>query len=292
MHGGLVNGVTVSQRLNGPSAPGWTDIDTFEQVFEHGRVTAAIALTPASGRGGSTQATRPRDAEQLALLQKVQALQQRVRQVEGASSAPTLTTVPGLAELLPHGGLRPGTTYSVAGSASLAMALLAGPSTAGTWCGVIGAPEFGAEAAAALGVDLSRVVFVPDPGHRWVTVTAAMVDVLGIVLVKPPVPVHQGEAARLNARLRQRGATLVAMGAWPQSEARLTIVDSSWLGLGDGYGHLTARLATVSVDSRSGRARTGRIWLPAADARIRPADTGADAAGVTQDEQLAVRAVG
>ena len=268
-------------------------------------MTAAIALTPASGldglsRGGSTQAGSPqagrsRDAEQLALLQKVQALQQQVRQVEGASSAPTLATVPGLAELLPHGGLRPGTTYSVTGSASLAMALLAGPSTAGTWCGVIGAPEFGAEAAAALGVDLSRVVFVPDPGHRWVTVTAAMIDVLGVVLVKPPMPVHQGEAARLNARLRQRSATLVAMGTWPQSEARLTIIDSSWHGLGDGSGHLTARLATVSVDSRSGRARTGRIWLPAADARIRPAEPGTGDGTVTDtetetDEQL-VRAV-
>jgi len=266
-------------------------------VFEHGQVTAAIALTPASGldgssQRGSTQATRPRDAEQVALLQKVQALQQRVRQVEGASSAPTLATVPGLAELLPHGGLRPGTTYSVTGSASLAMALLAGPSTAGTWCGVIGAPQFGAEAAAALGVDLSRVVFVPDPGHRWVTVVAAMVDVLGVVLVKPPVPVHQGEAARLNARLRQRGATLVAMGMWPQSEACLTIVDSSWLGLGDGHGHLTARLATVSVDSRSGRARTGRIWLPAGDARIRPADTDTGDGTVTgTDERLSARAV-
>jgi len=287
-------------------------------VFEHERVTAAIALTPAtdlngstqagltqagltqagSTQAGSTQAGRPRDAEQLALLQKVQALQQQVRQVEGASSAPTLATVPGLAELLPHGGLCPGTSYSVTGSASLAMALLACPSTAGTWCGVIGAPEFGAEAAAALGVDLSRVVFVPDPGHRWVTVAAAMIDVLGVVLVKPPMPVHQGEAARLNARLRQRGAILVAMGAWPQSEARLRIVGSSWLGLGDGYGHLTARLATVSVDGRSGRARTGRVWLPAPDARIRPADidteigSGIGSDGSTHDDQLAARAVG
>lgn len=232
----------------------------------------------------------------MALLQKVQALQQRVHQVEGASSAPALATVPGLAELLPHGGLRPGTTYSVTGSASLAMALLAGPSTAGTWCGVVGAPEFGAEAAAALGVDLSRVVFVPDPGNRWVTVTAAMVDVLGVVLVKPPVPVHSGEASRLNARLRQRGGILVSMGAWPQSEARLSIVDSSWRGLGDGHGHLTARLATVSVDSRSGRARTGRIWLPAADARIRPVDAAEAGTAIVDgstdtDDELAVRAV-
>jgi hypothetical protein len=220
-------------------------------------------------------------------MQKVQALQQRVRQVEGASSAPPLATVPGLAELLPHGGLRPGTTYSVAGSASLAMALLAGPSTAGTWCGVIGAPEFGVEAAAALGVDLSRVVFVPDPGHRWVTVTAAMIDVLGVVLVKPPTPVHQGEAARLNARLRQRGAILVAMGMWPQSEARLTIIDSSWRGLGAGHGHLTARLATVSVDGRGGRALTGQVWLPAADARIRPVE----ATEVAVTDEPSVRAV-
>jgi hypothetical protein len=239
-------------------------IDTIEQVFEHGRVTAAPAIDLRSE-------VRPRNAEEVALLQKVRDLQQRVRQVEGANSAPTLETVPALGDLLPHGGLRPGASYAV-GSTSLAMALLAGPSTAGTWCGVIGAPEFGAEAATALGVDLSRVVFVPDPGYRWVTVAAAMIDVLGLVLVKPPGPVHQGEAARLSARLRQRGSTLLAMGSWPQAEARLTILDNTWIGLGDGFGHLNARIATVSVDSRGGRVRTGRLWLPGADAQVRPVE--------------------
>ena len=52
---------------------------------------------------------------------------------------------PALAGLL-DGGLQPGAAYSVSGGALL-LALLAEPSQAGSWCGVVGIPELGAEAA-------------------------------------------------------------------------------------------------------------------------------------------------
>ena len=38
------------------------------------------------------------------------------------------------------------------------MALLVGPSQAGSWCAVIGMPEFGVEAAEGMGIDLDRLV--------------------------------------------------------------------------------------------------------------------------------------
>ncbi|HWI31582.1 MAG TPA: hypothetical protein VNT50_08815, partial [Microbacterium sp.] len=76
---------------------------------------------------------------------------------------PVLPAHPALAALLPGGGLRPGAAYSVAPSASLLFALLGPPSRAGSWCGAVGMPQFGAEAAEAMGVDLERLVLIPDP---------------------------------------------------------------------------------------------------------------------------------
>src|SRR4051794_15451831 len=98
----------------------------------------------------------------------VRELQSRIRQMQSTKLAVrTLPTLPALADLLPGGGRRVGASYSVEGSASLAMALMAGPAANGAWCGVVGMPEFGAEAAAGLGIDLTRVVLVPRPGEQW-----------------------------------------------------------------------------------------------------------------------------
>jgi hypothetical protein len=148
--------------------------------------------------------------------------------------------------------------------------MMAGPSAEGAWCGVVGMPSFGAEAARGLGVDLERLVLVPDPERDWLSVVAALVDALTVVVVRPPGEVTPGEASRLSARLRTRGAMLIAVGSWPGSEARLEVQSSTWTGLGEGEGYLTARQATVAVSGR-GAAKQHHLWLPASDGTIRPA---------------------
>ncbi|HET7328650.1 MAG TPA: hypothetical protein VFJ14_15350 [Nocardioidaceae bacterium] len=192
----------------------------------------------------------------------------------GQSQAQTLATVPALGELLPGGALRAGTAYSVESSTALAMALMAGPSAAGAWCGVVGLPGFGAEAAAALGVNLDRLVLVPEPGTGWRSVVGALIDALTVVVVAPPVEVSTAEASRLGARLRQRGGVLVVCGSWPQCEARLSVSDSSWVGLGAGHGHLSGRQVTVLAQGRGTavRPRRTRLWLPDARGEITFAD--------------------
>jgi len=200
----------------------------------------------------------------------------RARRLHGGESQPqALDTHPALTGLLPGGALRAGAAYSVEGSTTLAMALMAGPSAAGGWCGVVGIPGFGAEAAAALGVDLDRLVLVPQPGPGWLSVVTALVDALTVVVVAPPAQVGAAEAARLAARLRQRDGILVACGPWPQTEASLTVSDSGWWGLGAGHGHLTGRQVSVLAQGRGTavRPRRMRLWLPDAEGRIRLADT-------------------
>jgi hypothetical protein len=194
----------------------------------------------------------------------VSELQRQVHRMEGAALSRRLPVVPALADLLE---LRTGTTVAV-GSATLAMALLAGPSSAGEWAAVVGVPDLGVEAAAELGVDLSRTILVPEPGEHWLSVTAGLVDTVGVVLVRPPAGVSEHEASRMSARLRQRDAVLLALGEWPRAQVRLSTVSTEWLGLGQGYGHLAGRRIQVTVRTTTAPTRTASVLLPAAEGLV------------------------
>ncbi len=190
-------------------------------------------------------------------------LQERIRQLQTPRlGRPGLPTHPTLARLLPGGALQEGATYSVDRSLTLLMLLLAAPSAAGTWCGVVGVPEFGVEAAAGFGIDLERLVLVPRPGDQWLAATAALADAMGIIVTRPPRQASDASVARLSARLRKRGATMLVLGSWPQSEAMLSITGSVWTGIGAGHGNLGRREATVTVTSKAaGRPRSARLVL-------------------------------
>jgi hypothetical protein len=198
----------------------------------------------------------------LAVPEEVAALRSLITDREATRlEAASLPTPPDLAALVPGGTLRRGASYAVEGSLSLIMALLAAPSRAGSWCGVVGLPSFGIEAAAGFGVQLERLVLVPTPAEHWLTVTAAFVDVLGVVVVRPARTVSAADAARLGARLRQRGCTLLVAGPWPHASARLGIRANHWTGLGQGFGHLTGREATVTATGLPGPDRSVRMPL-------------------------------
>src|SRR5690606_18161459 len=113
-------------------------LDLFEHMFEYCRMNAAAPLP---------------------------LLQQRIDEMQPLRlDERTLPTARGLAPLLPGGALKAGATYAVRGSWQLALAFLAEASQGGAWCGVLGCPAFGAEAAASLGIALDRCVLIPDPG--------------------------------------------------------------------------------------------------------------------------------
>lgn len=202
----------------------------------------------------------------------VHRLRAQLERVQGRKlDAPVLPALPALAALLPGGGLRAGSAYSIAASSSLLAALLAAPSQAGSWCGVVGMPQFGAEAAEGLGVDLSRLVLIPEPGARWLAVTATIAEVLPVVAVRPAGRASDGDVSRLAARLRDRGAVLLVQGPWAQAEAAIGLADPDWTGLGDGHGYLSGRELTVTVTSRrSPVPRRGRMLLPAVDGGLVP----------------------
>jgi len=179
----------------------------------------------------------------------VEQLRERVAALEGGPARVPVPVHPGLSGAV---SLHAGGTYGV-DSASLALALAAGASQAGEWVGFAGWGDLGVEAAADLGIALERTVLVPDPGEHWLEVTAALVDVLKVVVLRPPVDVGAlapRAAGVLESRLRTRSAVLVVWGDWPRCEARLSLEDSRWEGLGvgpGGHGGLRSRHTRLVV---------------------------------------------
>jgi hypothetical protein len=244
------------------------DVDAIEHVFDHGQMVPGLTL--AADRAAP-------DAPEQGVT--VQQLRDRIRGMQDGVPRLPVATPSALAGLVQ---LRTGGSYEV-DSAALAMALLAGPSQEGAWSAVVGAADFGVEAAAELGVDLTRTVLVPDPGELWLEVTAALVDVVTMVLLRPPAGVSQRVAGRLGARLRKRSSVLVALGSWPGSEASLSLRESTWLGADHGHGRLRTRRVVVDVRRGSAPPRRADLWLPDGSGRLARPETPT----ATLDEALA-----
>jgi hypothetical protein len=227
----------------------------------------------------STTLTRENSKESLA------ALAERTRPT-ASSQTRLLPVAPPLAGLFPDRSLRRGSTIvvtgagtpgradgtrgggSVSGGITLALALLAGASQAGSWSAAIGIPGVGAVAARDLGIDLDRFALVPRPGAAWAEATAAMIDGADLVVLCPPFPPRPAMARRLIARARERRAVLIVVpgrAGWPEGpDLRLTIDAVHWDGIGNGEGYLRRRRMTVTATGRRSATRPIQqpLWLP------------------------------
>lgn len=192
------------------------------------------------------------------------------------SDLPLIPVPAALAPILPEGGLQVGTTYSLSSSPGLIGALLAGASRTGAWCAAVGMPTLGVEALAGHGVELERLLLVPAPGPRWLSVVSALSEVVPLIAVRPVTAVREAEVSRLGARLRDRGCTLLLVSGpvsagtagsgasvWPQSEGTIHVHDPHWQGLGDGWGALQECEVTVTARTRrSPVPQSVRVRLP------------------------------
>lgn len=190
--------------------------------------------------------------------QVVEQLRERISAMQGAPARMPVPTHPLLEGLV---RLEAGGSY-VVDSAPLALMLAAGASQAGEWVGFAGWPDFGAEAAQRLGIDLRRTVLVPEPGDLWLEVTAALVDVLKIVVLRPATLVDPRSASVLEARLRSRSSALVVWGDWPRADARLSVGRVRWQGVERGRGRLCERRVQVVVRRGGGPPVEAELSLP------------------------------
>lgn len=213
--------------------------------------------------------------------------------------------LPPFADLLGRPGLRRGGTVVVSGThvpgaTSLLLGLLAGPSGEGAWCAVVGLPDLGLAAADELGVALSRLLLVPEPGPRLAQVAGALIEGCDLVCVRPSAALAAPDARRLAARARERRAVLVVAtghvpmrgvpgGApggtprrgerppWPEApDVRLEVAAGRFSGPGQGDGRLTGHLVEVAALRRRAAPEELRrwMWLPGPDGRVALARAG------------------
>ena len=187
-----------------------------------------------------------------------------------------------LGGLLPDGGLRRGSVVTLAGAAgttSVLLPLLAAATTTGEWVAVVepGA-TLGGAAIEEAGVALERCAIVRHvPPNRWTVAVAALLEGAALVAAWVPAGVRLGDARRLTARARERGAVLVALESvpgvrsvpWPAEAAlRLRVQSGSWRSAGSSIfepdsdfeipGLLSERDLQVRVEGR-GAAREGLV---------------------------------
>jgi hypothetical protein len=237
--------------------------------------------------------TRKNSKESLALLAE------RTRPTSSSQTRLLPVAAP-LADLFPDRSLRRGSTIvvtgttgrtdgtsgggAVSGGVTLALALLAGASQAGSWSAAVGIPGVGAVAARDLGIDLVRFALVPRPGASWAEATAAMIDGADLVVLCPPFPPRPAMAGRLIARAKERRAILIVVpgrAGWPEGpDLRLTIDAIHWDGIGSGEGYLRRRRMAVTATGRRSATRPvcQHLWLPSPTGSIESIETATDPA--------------
>ncbi len=182
-------------------------------------------------------------------------------------AAERVLPLPGdLGRTFSDGGLRRGSIVALdgppgTGTTSIALRLVAAATEVGEWAAIVDLDEsIGGVAAAELGVALERLAVVRDvPGDRWASVVAALVDGLSLVVTEVPRHCRFGDARRLVARARERGAVLVVLGPWPADvTVGLHATGSGWTGLEPDGGLLVERTVHVEVTER-GATRPGAL---------------------------------
>ena len=194
-----------------------------------------------------------------------------------------LAVHPAFHGLLPDAGLARGCTIGCQGATavSVALAVVAGASAAGSWLAVVGLPALGLRAADELGIALERLVMVADTANTaetaWANMAAALIDGFDLVVIRSNTNISAGTARRLQARVQSRGAVLVVVGDPGRFTCDLVVTAQAgtWEGLGDGSGRLARRRVMVSASGRRmTRQRQAEMWLPGTNGGIEAVQPG------------------
>ncbi len=187
-------------------------------------------------------------------------LRRRLQRAEGSTRS--LPVHPALQAAVGP-SLRTGSVYSVIGATTLGIGLLAGASIEQSWCAAVGFPHLGLESAHEWGVDLQRLILVPQLcADQWVDCLSTLVEAVDVVLACAPPPMAPSTRSRLEARLRHRGAVLIVADAWPRAAATLAVHSTRWRGLDCGHGHLIGREFVIEATRGHHTRRVTVHWPP------------------------------
>lgn len=229
------------------------------QTTELAETIESTGLAEMAGQGESEEVARP----ELRLLDPPGPIREPTRVASRLTSRvvhrrPVIELPPPLAEIFPDGGLPRGAVTSLAGGtgrSSVLLALLAAAQH--SWSAIVGLPDLGLLAGVEMGLDLSRVAIIPDPGPDVLQVLSILVDGFDLIAVASPGKIAPVRGRVLTGKLRHSGAVLLGMGGWPGADLVLRTRIDGWTGLGQGYGRLSDRRISVQTTGR----RVGRPWV-------------------------------
>lgn len=211
-------------------------------------------------------------AEQLGLKLASELIPDRPVRTSGVVVAsPAYSVTEDVAPLLPQAALSGQVAIPQArGATSLLWRLLAGPSTAGRYCAIVGPGQLYPLAATAAGVALEKVVFVDVVGpEQTLAALGALCEGVPVV-VASTAGLTPRQVQRAASRARRSGTVLVwREAAVPVAgvDARLEVAACWWTGLRPnlgrrwGSGRLSACGITVAATWRGrDRVRRAELW--------------------------------
>ena len=183
-------------------------------------------------------------------------LRTRMRAMERGPEEELVDTLPGLARLLPAGGLARRQVVHCANCPALVVELICHLTARGGHVGVVGWPDFLLAQVAEEGA-IGRVVTVPDPGLESWMVAGVLAEGLDLVVHHgPPGEVSPTKARPVLAKVRGGRAAVLTIGTrLPGTAVGIGARVSAYRGVGKGSGRIRGVDMDVEVTSKQGASR-------------------------------------
>lgn len=216
-----------------------------------------------------------------------QTLREQLSRLPGVTTARELFTGPEplpvdgmLAPVFARGGLPRGEILSVTGTLALSFACAAAAKSTREqhWCAAVDTPELAVAGLAELGIDLEHFVHVRTPPADWQRVVSILLETFDLLIIAPPAAPSPQERQRLTAKVRERRASLIALGPMPGSSESCEVSVAGWDGLHAGTGRLRACTARVRHPRTGEHLLTWPLTPGAASVQQLPTASGAETA--------------